>query len=275
LAPDMEAEQEEAESWLRATFVIDGPTPLSEPDPALLADPRWVRAEELYRLGREAEAEAELTSLQEAYSEDAESTYRLMHRFLALRQYRLAILASRQILRLAGMDDTATMTAPAYFNRVRFGLYFQDLIMPEAESYGLDGLFLLSVVRQESLFDTSSTSSAQALGLMQVIPSTGAGIASHLGWPPDYREQDLYRPLVSVRFGTYYLSSQLSRFEGDSYAALAAYNGGPGNAQAWKELAPDDPDLFLEVIRIQETHLYIRRISEIFAIYRRLYGNPT
>jgi soluble lytic murein transglycosylase len=185
--------------------------------------------------------------------------------------YELAIRSARQILDLAGMDDAGTMRAPEYFNRMRFGPYFGDLILPQALAYNLDGLFLLSVVRQESLFEGFATSFADARGLMQVIPSTGAAIAVELGWPPGYTEVDLHRPLVSVRFGTYYLASERDRFGGDLYAALAAYNAGPGNSLAWKELAPDDPDLFLEVVRFAEPRLYIKTIYEAFAIYRSLY----
>jgi soluble lytic murein transglycosylase len=55
------------------------------------------------------------------------------------------------------------------------------------------------------------------------------------------------------------------------YAALAAYNGGPGNAMEWQKLAPNDPDLFLEVIRFEETRNYIDSVYELFNIYRRLY----
>jgi len=172
------------------------------------------------------------------------------------------------------MDDTASLGAPAYFNHIRFGLYFADLILPEAAGYGLDDLLLLSLVRQESLFEGFAVSSSGARGLMQVMPATGRGIAEALGWPPDYTDTDLYRPLVSVRFGAYYLAAQRDRFGGDLYAALAAYNGGPGYAAIWHELAPDDPDLFLEVIRLEQPHLYIRRIYEVFAIYRKLYARP-
>ena len=88
----------------------------------------------------------------------------------------------------------------------------------------------------------------------------------------DYDSEDLYRPLVSLRLGTDYLASNQKQLDGDVYAALAAYNGGPGNAAAWKELAPNDPDLFLEVIRYQETRDYIRMIYEIYTIYRTLYS---
>jgi soluble lytic murein transglycosylase len=55
---------------------------------------------------------------------------------------------------------------------------------------------------------------------------------------------------------------------------LAAYNAGPGNSLVWKELAGDDPDLFLEIVRFQETRDYIRLIYEIFGTYRMLYS-PT
>jgi soluble lytic murein transglycosylase len=269
---DQVAERFEAEQWLRQTFSLLGPDPLSEPNLAIAGDLRYVRGRELWALGEVELAAAEFSSLRQSVESDPEATYRLMHELLSLGLYREAIFASRQILRLAGLDDAATLNAPVYFNRIRFGPYFGELILPEAARYGLDGLFLLSVVRQESLFEGFATSSAAAHGLMQVIPSTGESIAAQLGWPPDYSSADLHRPIVSVRFGTYYLATQRDRFEGDLFAALAAYNAGPGNAQFWKELAPSDPDLFLEVIRLDQPQLYIRVIFEVYEIYRNLYS---
>ncbi|HLB65090.1 MAG TPA: transglycosylase SLT domain-containing protein [Anaerolineales bacterium] len=274
LAPDLAAERLQAEAWLRSTLGVAGPDPLTDLSPALAADPRMNRALEFWHVGLYAEAEAELDSLRRAVENDPEATYRLMHTLLELRFYNPAIFAARQILRLAGMGDAATLDAPIYFNRIRFGVYFDDLLLPEADRYGLDPLLLLSVVRQESLFDGFAISSASARGLMQVVPATGEMIAGQLGWPPAYTEADLYRPIVSLRFGAFYLASQRDAFGGDLYAALAAYNAGPGNSLAWRDLAPDDPDLFLEVIRITETHLYITRVYEFYAIYRRLYATP-
>jgi soluble lytic murein transglycosylase len=106
---------------------------------------------------------------------------------------------------------------------------------------------------------------------MQIIPSTGQDIAARLGWPTDYTADDLDRPLVSITLGLDYLTDQLSYLQGDIYAALAGYNAGPGNANEWKKLSADDPDLFLEVIRWEEPRLYIQRIYENFTIYRKLY----
>ena len=81
--------------------------------------------------------------------------------------------------------------------------------------------------------------------------------------------------MVSVRFGVTYLRKQRDLFEGDLYAVLAAYNAGPGNALIWKELAPNDPDLFLEVIRLDQPHQYITTIYEVFSRYRDLYTTTT
>jgi len=269
---DLSAEQAEAEAWMRTTFALTDPAPLDRLDATLEGDSRLLRGEELLRLGMYPEAKDEFTGLRLAFSADAAATYRLMHRFQDLGLYELAIRSARQILDLAGLDDAGTMQAPIYFNRIRFGPYFGDLILPEALARNLDALFLLSVVRQESLFEGFATSYADARGLMQVIPSTGAGIAAELGWPPGYAESDLHRPLVSVRFGTFYLASERDRFDGDLFAALAAYNAGPGNALAWKDLAPNDPDLFLEVLRFSEPRLYIKTIYEAYSIYRQLYA---
>jgi soluble lytic murein transglycosylase len=232
-----------------------------------------VRGTELLALGLYDEARAEFEDLRLDYAGDAESTYRLMHRFLALGLYDLGIRSARQVLDLAGLDDAGTLSAPRYFNLIRFGPYFGDLILPEAAAAGFDPLFLLSVVRQESLFQGAATSSASARGLMQVIPSTGGEIAAELGWPPGYTEADLHRPIVSVRFGTHYLRKQRDSptSNGDLMVALAAYNGGPGSAARWLELSGGDSDLFFEVIDFEETGTYLRTIYEVFNIYRNLY----
>ena len=107
---------------------------------------------------------------------------------------------------------------------------------------------------------------------MQIIPSTGASIVQSLGWPRLYEEDDLYRPNVSVRLGAYYLASNRDLLNGDLYAALAAYNGGPGNASAWQSLSNGDPDLYLEVVRFKETRDYIRSIYEIYNTYKNIYS---
>jgi soluble lytic murein transglycosylase len=106
---------------------------------------------------------------------------------------------------------------------------------------------------------------------MQILPATGSEIVNEIAWPPNYTDEDLYRPYVSARLGADYLAKWRDHLKGDLYAALAAYNGGPGNAITWQEMANGDPDLFLEIVRFEETRNYIRGIYEIFNLYRRIY----
>jgi len=246
---------------------------LSNPGP-LENDLRFQRGNELWALGLYEEARLEFEDLRISVESDPANTYRLANHLAEIGLYRSSILAARHILDLAGMDDSGTMSAPIYFNHLRFGTYFRDLVIKNAREYDLHPLFLFSVIRQESLFEGFVRSPADARGLMQVIPSTGQEIATNLGWPVGYTEADLYRPIVSINYGSYYLWRQIDYLDGDIFAALAAYNGGPGNSAAWKALADDDPELFLEVIRYSETRDYIRVIYEVFNIYRNIYNRP-
>jgi soluble lytic murein transglycosylase len=270
LGYDEQLERQRAEDWIRSGFGLPPETDLSGPGP-LLSEAGLLRGVELWRLGLYDEANAEFEQLRLAWQNDPAQSYRLANFLIEIGAYRTGIQAARQVLSLANMSDALTMNAPAYFNYLRFGAYYSELVMPLAEEYALHPLLFYSVMRQESLFEGHVRSSAGARGLMQVIPATGQEIAADIGWPEAYSDEDLYRPLVSLLYGAHYLDKQRDLFDGNLYAALAAYNGGPGNAAAWLEQAPDDPDLFLEVIRFAETRNYLRGVSEIFAIYRMIY----
>jgi len=268
---DVAAEEAEAQTWLKDTFSIPPETNLDSL--GLLADdPRIIRGTEYWELDLYTEARTEFEALRNEVSFDPVSSYRLANYYLELGLYRPAIFASRQVLDTVGMSDAETMNAPVYFNHIRFGTYYSDLVIPAGQEYGFHPLLLFSVMRQESLFEGFVRSTAGARGLMQIIPSTGAERADKEGWPPDYSDEDLYRPIVSVKLGTAYLNFLRNYFEGDMYATLAGYNAGPGNSAAWLEEADGDPDLFVEIIRFSETKTYIKNISEIFAIYRRIYS---
>ncbi len=270
LGYDLDRERPQAEQWLRSTFALPAETDLNGLGP-LASDSRITRAAAFWELGLYSNARNELEDLRSEVASDPTNTYRLMNYMLDLGVYRSAILASRQILDLAGMSDIDTLQAPAYFNHIRFGVYFTDLVLDASHAEEIHPLLLLSVMRQESLFESFAISSASARGLMQIMPATGAEIAGNMSWPANFTEADLYRPEVSVRMGARYLARQRDYFNGSIHAALAAYNGGPGNTIIWNELSQNDPDLLLEVIRADETRKYITQIYEFFNIYRLLY----
>jgi soluble lytic murein transglycosylase len=271
---DLNQIRSDGELWLRDTFGLPPDLDLSDLGLQLSNHPRILRGNLLWQIGAYADAKLEFNALRDEIDGNPEAMYRLMNHLVELGLYQPAIYISADLLTLADLDDKPASEAPTYLSYIRFGPYFGDIILNEAANASFDGLFILSVARQESLFESFATSYAAARGLMQIIPSTGEYIASIAGWPPDFTIEDLFRPIVSVHYGVRYLVEQRDLFEGDLYATLAAYNAGPGNALAWVTQAQGDPDLFLEIVRIQQPQYYIRSIYWAYRQYQSLYINP-
>lgn len=262
----------EAETWLRATFNITQEGPLYPLSAALESDPRLVRGRELMIVGASTTAyeaaEKEFDALLSDVEGDPLALYQLALYLRDLRLYRLSITAAAKLIDAAGVD---TVQAPGAIARLRYPMYYRDLVLPAAAEHNLDPLLIFALIRQESLFEGFATSYAAAQGLMQIIPDTGQWIAQKLGWR-DYQNSDVYRPYVNVAFGTYYLRYVMDSLDGLPYAALAGYNGGPGNAAQWLSISGPDLDLFVQTIGFDETRTYVRRIYEQYSVYRALYG---
>jgi soluble lytic murein transglycosylase len=267
---DLDADYAAAEAWVRSVFALPSAADLQQHYALAQADPHLVRGRTLWDLGLYDEAENEFDALWAAAAKDpAESLY-ISRYLLSIGYYSGGIQAARKVLDDAGLTDLQTLSAPAYFNHVRFGPYFAELLVPQGVRNNLDPLLLFALVRQESLFGISAVSSANAHGLMQLIPTTAEEVAGKLGLT-GLTTPDLYRPVINVQLGSKYLAMQRDVFSGDLFLALAAYNAGAGNVAIWQTLAGGDDDLLLEVIRADETRNYVRRIYENYAIYRNLY----
>ena len=151
-------------------------------------------------------------------------------------------------------------------------LFRSDLIEAAAGQKDVDPLVFMALMRQESLYDPDAGSTAGAVGLTQIVPSTGDEIAAELG-ATGFTSADLFRPRTSVHFGVHFLKGQIASFDGNLYQALAAYNGGPGAAaDALALAAAEDIDLFVEDLEFDETRLYVRLVMEHYAQYRYLYA---
>lgn len=159
---------------------------------------------------------------------------------------------------------------PDALARLLYPLPYAALLEAHGRARGLDPLLLAALIQQESRWDADAVSIAGAMGLTQVIPPTADAIAAELG-AAGFAVDDLFRPAVAIRFGAFYLGAQLERF-GDVHHALAAYNGGPGNAARWAEEASWPPADFVEAVAFSETRAYVQLVMEHYAWYRALYG---
>lgn len=246
-----------AEIWLTAQY---GPEDTIAAQ-RVFSGEAWLRANELLAAGLGDRADDEFGALLEEHASDPWLTYRLAR---AIDELGRPWVSSPAAFSLIAAD------APPEIFRLVYPLEYWDIAKAEARRNGFSPLLLLALVRQESLYDPGATSIADALGLTQVIPSTGEGIAQQLG--VQFRETDLLRPRISLRFGAHYLGEQLEGFGGQVAVALSAYNGGPGNASRWWEAAAGDPDLFVETIDYPETRSYVELVLENYARYLYAYG---
>lgn len=266
---DDNAERLQAEEWLRQVAGITQTGDLSQLSPELANDPRMIRGRELWTVAAYDEAQTEFDALMDEARETRNIllSYQLAHFFRDIGDFYSSIVAAADVIVGTGQ---ATLDVPPYLARMRYPAYFIGLIQDQAQLYGFDPLLMLGLVRQESLFNPNATSSANALGLAQVIPSTAIYIAGQLNWQ-NFSETDLYRPYVGIAFGAYYLDEQLRLFDGNEAVALAAYNAGPGYTLDWYRLSGGDVDSLVATITFDETRRYVQRIYSHYSIYRELY----
>ena len=155
--------------------------------------------------------------------------------------------------------------------RIIFPLDFWPLITKYARAHDLDPYLVAALMAQESTFTPEIRSTANAYGLMQVIPATGRTVARQLGIRR-FATSMLTNPETNVRIGTKYFKDMVERFGGAHYA-LAGYNAGPHRVVAWRQEAPGLPqDEFIDNIPYTETQTYVKRILGTAEDYRRLYG---
>jgi soluble lytic murein transglycosylase len=250
------------EGWLNAGGV-DGATL----DREQAADPAYQRAALLYQVGLAEWASWELQELASRWEADPARLYGLA-RFAA--DHGDTALGMRFALAAQKATGQPLVDQPRLVQRLIYPLPYADAIVANARARSLDPLLFAGLVRQESSFNPLAKSSANALGLAQVVPSTGQGIAAAVGRP--IADADLYRPLVAIDFGTFYLGRQLASYQGRIYRALAAYNAGGGTVNRWlQDLDASDPDLFIEQIPFAETSHYLQVVHENYQHYRRLY----
>jgi soluble lytic murein transglycosylase len=255
-------------TWLARWTQVPTDTTLLLKDSDVATRPNLRRGHALLAVGLRREA---LDAFDKARAAAWSDPQRLAQLALFFREKGFHGLAARCALRLVTLwPGGAILDAPPTLQRLAYPLAFVDLISSEARTRNLDPLLLAALIRQESLFEPVATSWVGARGLGQVMPATGEGIARSLNMH-DFILDDLYRPSVSVRFGAYYLAVQMKRFGGQFLVALAAYNGGPGNALRWVEAGGDDLDLFVEVISLSESQRYLQRVYEQYLIYEALY----
>ena len=227
---------------------------------AVAADPAIVRATRLFRIERKAWAEREW--------DDALSRFDDTQRRLAVEVAQDNGWFDRAVFALGRQPDERRLYA------LRFPLHHDATIRREATRNDLDPAWVAAEIRAESVFDPNARSPANARGLMQVVPATGAAESKRLGLPWGGADS-LYDADTNITLGTAYLRKVLDKYGGKPYFAIAGYNAGPTPLQRWQSERPGmDPDFWIETISYKETRDYVARVLAFSTVYDwRLDGN--
>ncbi len=150
---------------------------------------------------------------------------------------------------------------------MRFPLHHDATIRREARRNNIDPAWVAAEIRAESIFNPTARSGANAMGLMQVLPTTGEAVARRVGrgWGG---AASLYDPDTNIALGTAYLRQMLDQYGGKPYFAIAGYNAGPAPLTRWQTQRPGmDPDFWIETISYKETREYVARVLAFSVIY--------
>ena len=155
----------------------------------------------------------------------------------------------------------AYIAIPKYFGATVYPLTYQSEIIAASKEFSVDPNFVAAVIFTESRFRPNAKSGVGAIGLMQIMPATGAGIARQLG-DKDFTITKLSEPARNIRYGTYYLKQNLDKYGGSEKLVLMHYNGGPRAVNSYRTRGTLP----------RETEGFVRKVTAAENIYGSVYG---
>jgi len=224
---------------------------------AVARDPAIVRAMELWKLERPGWATSEWNSALARFDDT--------QRRLAVEVARDNGWFDRAVFSLGSVAGQSRPEEQRLYE-LRFPLHHGETIKREAAKNAIDPAWVAAEIRAESVFNPNARSGANAMGLMQVLPTTGAATAKSLGLPWG-GAASLYDSDTNIMLGTAYLRQMENKY-GTPYVAIAAYNAGPAPTARWQSQRPNyDPDFWIETISYKETREYVARVLAFSVIY--------
>lgn len=148
-----------------------------------------------------------------------------------------------------------------------------ETVKEAANDNNIDPYLVLAIIKTESGFNESATSSKEAKGLMQILDSTASDVNDKINLVDDIND-NIYDVDVNIKLGCEYFSSLIKKYNGNYYLAICAYNAGMGNVDKWLENGVIDENLseYKNVsLPYEETSKYLARVISAYKMYRLLY----
>ena len=183
----------------------------------------------------------------------------------------LAIIIILAIALIVGIVADLAWTA---LDKAIYPKQYAELVSKYADEYNVPEDIIFATIKVESSFDTHAVSSAGAMGLMQMLPSTFEWLTGDEHLAEHLSAELLFDPEVSIRYGVYYLKYLYSKFDHNWSVTSAAYNGGEGNVAKWlsdERYSDGEGNLTAYPDEFDETKNYVKKIDKARKMYRELY----
>lgn len=169
------------------------------------------------------------------------------------------------------LDNNSRMEVFAKFTDLLFPQPYYDDVRKMSEKTSIPVSLIYSIMKQESAFNEKTRSSADAIGLMQMIPRLAKHISKKFTVGGYSKPEDLYNPNVNIQLGSFELMEQVRKQSGQLTFVAAAYNAGPNALAGWLKTRKR-PDIieFIEEIPYDETRTYVKIIARNKLFYERI-----
>ena len=195
------------------------------------------------------------------------SIQNMMQKELEWLPHMIFVRSHHHVMRLT-MLSASSSEASSAMQEINFPLVHQHYVWSLSKEYNIDPFLIHSILRAESTYREFIVSWAGAIGYVQVMPKTGAKVA-HLLNEETYSPEDLEQPKTNLRYGSFYFSRLMERFDQSYPFAVGSYNGGPHNMSRWyKNLNGHvQMDEFVEHVSFDETRRYIKKVCGFYSQY--------
>lgn len=156
-----------------------------------------------------------------------------------------------------------------------YPLEYKEEVLEYSQKYNLDPYLVFAVINSESRFDKHATSAKNAKGLMQITESTAQEVNEITNSVEYLDGENIYNEDINIELGCQYLASLITRYDGNYYLAICAYNAGIGNVDKWIEQGDIPKDLNTTDIQLpfSETTKYLKKVIHNYKIYKLIYPN--
>ena len=156
--------------------------------------------------------------------------------------------------------------------RWEYPVEYPEYVTYYADKYGIDQFMLYAFIRTESNFNPMAESDAGARGLMQITEVTFDWIKSKIAPTEDLTFEDLYDPETNIRFGSYFVSYCLLRYQNDLATAAAAYHSGLGTVDGLLSQTEYSANgQTLDHYPYPQMRLYVKKITDSYQRYLEIY----